>query len=472
MKIKLNLWISTFIISPLVIGVVGLIVRMPTVGIVISLANSCYRYFYSKKHHDLRQQFIVQFIFLSVHMILYFLVITGNNFKYIQLPGWYWIVLLPYGFLGIFLIYNGAGAIPVLIFITFISSLLGIGFYWWKTQRRLPRLTPKIIAPILLVASLAIIPFFLNSKHNELFVGSDYHDTSKDEIDYHEPKGSLNDENYAASAELAQIPKSSNLQITSDYPQITGAAEFSPLAVGLIELGYEGIAPTKAQESWQVDTTDGAFKKLLKQKTDLVLMPKPTPAQEQAAKKAGLKLNKVPIAKEALVFLVNHNNTIMSLTPNQMRKIYQGKFMRWQQVCDEKGLIQAFQNDPASNSQIVMKELVMKGKSLRDPLQYQGTFGIQTYVKRANYDNNRKALGYATRIDATKINSDSETKILDVNEIAPTAENIKSNKYPFVIPIYAVTRSDGKENPQKIVQWLLSPAGQKMLNDTGYVGVK
>ena len=55
--------------------------------------------------------------------------------------------------------------------------------------------------------------------------------------------------------------------------------------------------------------------------------------------------------------------------------------------------------------------------------------------------------------------------------IAPTAENVRSEKYPIITPIYAVTyEGQQNENVDKLLQWILSEEGQEIVEKTGYVG--
>ena len=54
----------------------------------------------------------------------------------------------------------------------------------------------------------------------------------------------------------------------------------------------------------------------------------------------------------------------------------------------------------------------------------------------------------------------------------PDPENIKNGTYPLISELYAVTRR-GETNPQvqALVDWMLSPEGQAIVEGSGYVGV-
>ncbi|MBR2976712.1 MAG: phosphate ABC transporter substrate-binding protein, partial [Oscillospiraceae bacterium] len=64
-----------------------------------------------------------------------------------------------------------------------------------------------------------------------------------------------------------------------------------------------------------------------------------------------------------------------------------------------------------------------------------------------------------------------DIKMISVDGAAPTAENIKNGTYPIVTPIYAVTYEEQtNENVGRLLDWILSEEGQRIIEETGYVG--
>jgi phosphate transport system substrate-binding protein len=51
--------------------------------------------------------------------------------------------------------------------------------------------------------------------------------------------------------------------------------------------------------------------------------------------------------------------------------------------------------------------------------------------------------------------------------------DIRNGTYPFTVDVYAVVRDDSRSNPriQELIDWMLSPQGQELIEKTGYVGV-
>ena len=87
----------------------------------------------------------------------------------------------------------------------------------------------------------------------------------------------------------------------------------------------------------------------------------------------------------------------------------------------------------------------------------------------AEYQNTRGAIGYTFRYYATQMNSNKNIKLLAINGIAPTVENIRNGSYPYTVDVYMVTREHPTVETQQLVNWFLSPQGQRLVQDVGYV---
>ena len=61
-------------------------------------------------------------------------------------------------------------------------------------------------------------------------------------------------------------------------------------------------------------------------------------------------------------------------------------------------------------------------------------------------------------------------RLLSVNGVSPTRENIENGSYPLADCFYAVTRSDADENTLALYEWICGPQGQALVEMTGYTG--
>jgi phosphate transport system substrate-binding protein len=190
----------------------------------------------------------------------------------------------------------------------------------------------------------------------------------------------------------------------------------------------------------------------------------------EAAKEKGIDFVLTPIAKEAFVFFVNKDNPISGLTLEQIQNIYQKKITNWSELGGNNGRIMPFQRPENSGSQTIMLAMVMRDKTLPAPLweEYAAVMsGVISQV--AEYRNYSSAIGYSFRYFATGMNPNDNIKLLSINGVEPTIENIQNCTYPFTIDVYAVTAGSANENTEKLIQWILSEQGQSFIEICGYV---
>ena len=88
-----------------------------------------------------------------------------------------------------------------------------------------------------------------------------------------------------------------------------------------------------------------------------------------------------------------------------------------------------------------------------------------------NYDNGLSAIGYSYLYYVNALVESGGIKVLSIDGIAPTDENLQSGAYPFTVNYYAVYRA-GDENTAAFVDWLISDAGQQAVRQAGYVPLR
>jgi phosphate transport system substrate-binding protein len=61
-----------------------------------------------------------------------------------------------------------------------------------------------------------------------------------------------------------------------------------------------------------------------------------------------------------------------------------------------------------------------------------------------------------------------EIKLLAIDGVEPTLENIRNKSYPFIAPCCIITVKPRTENIKKIVDFMLSAPGKELIEKTGY----
>jgi phosphate transport system substrate-binding protein len=277
---------------------------------------------------------------------------------------------------------------------------------------------------------------------------------------------------------VKQLDEESTLRFTDqDYdslPAMNGATALYPIYAAFAQATYpesmERMDLWRKIEYVSCSTTTYAYEKIVDGDADIIFVGGPSKEQEEYAAQKGVKLEYVPIGREAFVFFVHPKNPVSDLSLDQIRDIYSGKTTEWKQL-GVKGIgkIQAFQREPGSGSQTAMLRFVMRDTPMMTPEKEQVHDGMGGIVDQVSeYRNNRGAIGYSFRFYTTELMRDFNVKLLSVNGVKPTIENIENGKYPLASEFYAVVRSDASENTRKLLEWICGPQGQELIRKTGY----
>jgi phosphate transport system substrate-binding protein len=100
--------------------------------------------------------------------------------------------------------------------------------------------------------------------------------------------------------------------------------------------------------------------------------------------------------------------------------------------------------------------------------------GSNSMLKQVSveWQGRQPAIGYSYRYYATTMYFNEDTKILSINDVYPSIENIVNNSYPFTADFYTVTRGEPQGNVKKLIDWILSDEGQDLIEKTGYVPLR
>lgn len=90
--------------------------------------------------------------------------------------------------------------------------------------------------------------------------------------------------------------------------------------------------------------------------------------------------------------------------------------------------------------------------------------------RTSDYRNHKNAIGFSFRYYADQLVGNKGIKLLAVDGVAPTVENIRAGRYPLTSEFYAAT-TQSTEQIDALLEWILSPEGQELIERTGYAGI-
>lgn len=251
-----------------------------------------------------------------------------------------------------------------------------------------------------------------------------------------------------------------------DYPKIDGSIATLKLAEAFKSaFTGEDIDNVNITHS----KTEKAYENLINKETDLILVTYPTEEETQLALNNGVELEIYPVVKDAFVFFVNKQNPVENLTLTQIQDIYSGNITNWKDVGGADAQITAYQRPSTSDSQKGMLSLVMQGKNMREQdLEDVELWQLTDII--TDYTNTDTAIGYSYNY-YTSLYDKEQIKLLSVNRIEPTYENIKTGLYGLQTEYYAIIRKDEPEdsNVRKLLNAMISSYGQSIAKEAGYV---
>lgn len=279
---------------------------------------------------------------------------------------------------------------------------------------------------------------------------------------------------YLPHEDGSKLPKiESSLKLTDHLPVLDGAAALVPVYAAVIEnvypigcVTYEGGRFSAdnyygenfaADSAMQYKNTVRGYQAIVDGTTDILFCAGPSAEQMRYAEEKGVELVYVPIGLEAFVFFVNEQNPVDNLTVEQIRKIYACDYTNWSEVGGPNRIINPVTRLEGSGSQTAF-ESVMGGQKIgkKSPLAITGA-----------------SIGFSFRYYMDGIVGNDTVKMISLNGVYPSAENIQNRTYPIVTQFYAIYRKDN-DNPNIpiLIEWLLSDEGQRLIEETGYVRIK
>lgn len=256
-----------------------------------------------------------------------------------------------------------------------------------------------------------------------------------------------------------------------NLPIIDGATAAFPVYSAFIHAVYPETT-TLYDGVFEYNNTVGGYRALAEKRTDIFIGAAPSKEQIEYAEELGTVFDYTQIGTEAFVFFVHKDNPIERLTADQIRGIYSGKITNWSQVGGEDKEIVPFQRAENSGSQSMLIRF-MGDTPIIEPDIEERVGGMGEIIEDvADYKNKSTSIGFSFRFYVEGIIKNPDIKLIAIDGIVPSVENIRNQTYPIIAPVYAVTyEGNSKESVKQLIDWMLTEEGQYIIEETGYVGL-
>lgn len=391
-------------------------------------------------YNEHKTAFTEKKIYRTLKLILTALVVvTGSLLTFVLLPMWEE--------------HDPTGILPLL---TFVMTPLLVALIWIKKQRLY--IGAGIAGFLLLFSLFSGVAAEINSSKDPTVI---------------DVTPSINTEEYLPFKWNTKIVKlkNSSLKLKEDLPILDGATAAFPVYSAFVHAVYPRSTEL-GDGVFEYNNTVGGYHELAERRTDIFFGAYPSKEQIQYAKNQGTTFEYTRIGSEAFVFFVHKDNPIDSLTTEQIKGIYSGQITNWKEVGGNDEPIVAFQRNEGSGSQSMLIRFMGDTPIMDPPMSQVSGFMGGIIEEVADYRSHAGSIGFSFRFYVEGIIQHPDIKLIAIDGVAPTVENIKNDTYPIVTPVYAVTWT-GNDNPnvQKLLDWILSEEGQYIIEQTGYVGI-
>jgi phosphate transport system substrate-binding protein len=222
-------------------------------------------------------------------------------------------------------------------------------------------------------------------------------------------------------------------------------------------------------------STHSAYVNLITHKCDLNLTARGPSSEEKAlAEKEGIAIELKPIARDALVFIVNQQNPVKTISQQQIVAVYKGSLGDWSALGGVPAAVTAFWRERNSGSRELFDSLVTPGQPLPEPNRRYDLFSDGMAGPYNQVSVNPKGIGYSVYYYEHFMALSPYTRTVAIDGVEPGPDSIANGKYPYTCEVFAAYRADEPQDSpaMRLLNWLLSPEGQAVVRESGYVPIK
>ena len=183
----------------------------------------------------------------------------------------------------------------------------------------------------------------------------------------------------------------------------------------------------------------------------------------EKAKAKGIEPFATVIAKDGIVVIVHPSNSVTGLSIEDLKAIYTGQISKWNKVGGQAKPIVVISRDTASGTFETFNTLALKKEKVRDDaLMLASNQAVATTVAKTS-----GAIGYVGLAYLS-----DKVKALEIDGVEPSQKTVVSGEYKLSRPLFMYTNGKPKGLAKKFIDFVLSLAGQRIVEDLGFVPLR
>ncbi|MFZ5774402.1 MAG: PstS family phosphate ABC transporter substrate-binding protein [Thermodesulfobacteriota bacterium] len=211
---------------------------------------------------------------------------------------------------------------------------------------------------------------------------------------------------------------------------------------------------------------------MLNKTTDICAASRPMNDKEKKLAADGkITPQEIPVARDAIAVVVNPENPVSSLTMDQLRLIFTGKATNWKEVGGPDAPILVLSRESSSGTFVFFQEHVLAKEDYTQSARLlPGTSALIQAVVSDRWAITYVGLGFAAeaggKVKALPVQAPGQNA-----PVVPSEASVLSGEYGISRPLFFYTNGAPQGVSKQFIDFCLSPAGQKIVKDTGYVPV-
>ena len=183
-----------------------------------------------------------------------------------------------------------------------------------------------------------------------------------------------------------------------------------------------------------------------------------------AASAKGISLKPTVVAFDAMGVIVNAGNPVAGLTKKQVEQIFTGDITDWSAVGGKPGKISIYTRNTSSGTYSDWKDLAMKKRDYAGSAQKMA--GHEQIA--AEVGKNASGIGYV----GLAYMKAGGIKVISVDGVLPTEATVRNKSFPYARPTFYYTNGEPSGEAKAFVDFTLSPKGQAIASQVGFVPLK
>lgn len=186
--------------------------------------------------------------------------------------------------------------------------------------------------------------------------------------------------------------------------------------------------------------------------------------KQEVKAKRGVEPVEIPTALDGLAIYVHEGNPLTKIAIPKIKEIYQGDILNWKDLGGPEEEIVVYSRENNSGTYAYFKEHVLKSEDFAPGVQtLPGTASIINAVSKDEWSIGYGGIGYSSGVKILAVANDDSSSYFE-----PTEANVESGQYPLARFLFWYTVGEPTGEIKSLVDWVLSPVGQKVVTDVGY----